>query len=113
MAFSTIAAHKLRSVLSMGSIAIGISTVILIASIVNGLDNHISGQISRLGSDLIWAFRFDIFTFTSPTEELRTRKPLMVEDAKTISQLPHIQSASASLRLVELQFGAGTYAVQY
>jgi len=113
MAFGTIATHKLRSGLSMGSIAIGISTVILIASIVNGLDNHISGQISRLGSDLIWAFRFDIFTFTSPTEELRTRKPLMTEDAKAISQLPHIQAASASLRLVEPQFGAGTYAVKY
>lgn len=113
IALGTIATHKLRSGLSMVSIAIGISTVILIASVVNGLDKHISGQISRLGSDLIWAYRFDIFTFTSPTEALRTRKPLMVEDAQALSEMPHIQAASASIRLVEPQFGAGTYSVKY
>src|SRR5215471_20546058 len=91
MALDTMLSHKLRSSLSMLSIALGISTVILIASVVNGLDRHISNQISRLGSDLIWAFRFDIFTFTSPTEELRTRKPLSVEDALALSELPHVK----------------------
>jgi putative ABC transport system permease protein len=113
MALSTLRAYKLRSGLTMLSVVASIATVIAISSVVNGLNSHISEQISRLGSDLVWAFRFDIFTFTSPSQEVRMRRKLTIEDAHAMHNLPHVRAASATIRFVEPQFGAGTYTVKY
>lgn len=110
---STLRAYKLRSGLTMLSVVASIATVIAISSVVNGLNSHISEQISRLGSDLVWAFRFDIFTFTSPSQEVRMRRKLTIEDAHAMHNLPHVRAASATIRFVEPQFGAGTYTVKY
>ena len=113
MALSTLQAYKLRSGLTMLSVVASIATVIAISSVVNGLNSHVAAQISRLGSNLVWAFRFDIFTFTSPTQELRTRRMLTVDDAHAMHTLPHVVAASATIRFVEPQFGAGTYTVKH
>ena len=113
MALDTLRTNKLRSALTVLGIVIGVSTVILISSVVNGLNTRISSQISELGSDLIWAFRFDVFTFSRPTEEIRTRRELTIEDAHAIRDLPHVQAAAASIRWFLPQFGAGTYSVKY
>jgi putative ABC transport system permease protein len=113
MALSTLRAYKLRSGLTMLSVVASIATVIAISSVVNGLNSHIVAQISRLGSELVWAFRFDIFTFTSPSQELRTRRMLTIDDAHAMRTLPHVRAASATIRYVEPQFGAGTYTVKY
>ena len=113
MALETLRTNKLRSALTVLGIMIGVTTVILISSVVNGLNTRISSQISELGSDLIWAFRFDVFTFSRPTEEIRTRKELTVEDAHAIHDLPHVLASSASIRWFLPEFGAGTYSVKY
>src|SRR5258708_31950974 len=88
MALETLRSNKLRSALTVLGIVIGVTTVILISSVVNGLNTRISSQISELGSDLIWAFRFDVFTFSRPTEEIRTRKELTIDDAMPCAICP-------------------------
>ena len=53
MAFFNILSNKVRSLLTMLGIIIGISSVILILSLGNGAQNMITGQLDSIGSGQI------------------------------------------------------------
>jgi len=113
MAVDTIRTNKLRSALTILGIVIGVAVVIAISSVVSGLDTSVMDSIRSMGSDLIFVFHFQPFTFSRPTEEMRTRKELTYEDYVAISQLPHVKAATVGIRYQRPEFGTGTYVVKY
>ncbi len=56
MALDTLRTNKLRSGLTILGIVIGISTVIPISSVINGINIRVSGFINSLGSNVFWVF---------------------------------------------------------
>ena len=113
MAMDTIRTNKLRSGLTVLGIVIGVSTVILISSVVNGFNSRISESVTSMGSNIIWAFHLDVITFTRPTPEMLQRKELSYDDAKNMETLPHVVAATAGIRWFNPQFGVGSVAVKY
>src|SRR5580704_15893983 len=89
MASDTIRGNKLRSGLTVLGIVIGVAVVIGVSSIGRGLDDNVRELVASIGSNVIFVFHLDFFTFGEMTEEMRTRKELTFEDAEAIKELPH------------------------
>jgi len=112
MAFETLRTNKLRSGLTVLGISIGISTVILISSAINGLNSNIDGFIRSLGTNSLWIFRFEPFGHRPTTEQLN-RKQLTYEDGVAMRGLPHVVAVDPNLTYENFQLGIGAVSIKY
>ena len=100
MALDTLRANKLRSGLTILGIVIGVMTVIIISSVVNGLNNSVGSFVQSLGSNVLFIFRFPVIG-QRPTTEMLTRKQMTYEDAMAMRDLPHVVAVSPALQYTD------------
>jgi putative ABC transport system permease protein len=112
MALETLRTNKLRSGLTILGIVIGVTTVITISSVINGVNNRVTDFVSSLGSNVFWVFHLPILTGQPTTEQL-TRKKLTLDDVMALRQLPHVVAADGGHQHVKPQFRVGDVAVKY
>ena len=84
MGLGTLRSHKLRSLLTVLGVIIGVVTVIVIASILSGMRSSIVGLVEEYGTENIYVFHLKTGFQGVPTREELSRKPLTLVDAKAI-----------------------------
>src|SRR5215212_11432448 len=100
MAIDTLRTNKLRSFLTIIGVVIGVITVMLISSIISGINVAVEKEVESFGTRSIFLYKMDIGIRTSaPTREERMRKPLTMDDAEAIAKLPSIETAVPFLNL--------------
>jgi putative ABC transport system permease protein len=112
MALETLRANKLRSGLTILGIVIGVTSVIAISSIINGLSNRVTDFVGSLGSNVFWVFHIPVIGVRPTTEQL-TRKKLTLEDVFALRTLPHVVAADGGKQYVKSQFRVGDVSVKY
>src|SRR5436853_165099 len=101
MAVDTVWTNKLRSALTILGVGVGVLTIIFMVSIIQGLNKAFAEQIEALGSNAIWATKFDPSIGHQPTSEEIHRKELTMEDAEAIRrEAPSIVSVSPFYRKI-------------
>jgi putative ABC transport system permease protein len=113
MAMETLRKNKLRSFLTVLAIVIGVTAVIGISSIVNGLNSNVDQMISSFGSNIVFAFHFPAFNFGRLPEDVRKRKELTYDDAMALKGLPHVQAVTVGMRYFQPQTGRGVFTLNY
>src|SRR6202161_702858 len=111
MALDTLRTNKLRSGLTILGIVIGVTTVIVISSVINGLNNRVSDFADSLGSNVFWVFHMPVIGVRPTTEQL-TRKKLTMDDLYAMRALPHVLAVDGSRRY-EKTFGVGDVSAKF
>lgn len=106
MAIDTIRGNKLRAFLTIFGVVVGVITVMLISSIISGINVAVEKEVESFGTRSIFLYKMDIGIRTSaPTREERMRKPLTMDDAEAITGLPSVEVAVPFLDISNNFFG--------
>jgi putative ABC transport system permease protein len=85
IALSSLRANKLRSVLTVLGILIGVSSVIAVVAITEGLDRYISDKVLELGSQSFTVQKMpDVITSREEWIRMQKRRDISLEDLETI-----------------------------
>ncbi len=103
---STLVANKLRSFLTVLGVVIGVITVMLIASIISGIDVSVKKEVESFGTRSIFISKFTpgIHVGRRSREE-RMRKELTYDDAIALSSLPAVEISVPFLDITNNFFG--------
>jgi putative ABC transport system permease protein len=112
LALDTLRKNKLRSGLTILGISIGIATVILISSAINGLNTNIASFVNTLGTNSLWVFQYVPFGRRQTTEELN-RKKMTYEDAIAMRSLPYVVAVDPELTSQNFQTGLGSVSLKH
>jgi putative ABC transport system permease protein len=90
IALETLRTHKLRSFLTLLGVVISTTTLIVVMSIINGMNLYIADRIANLGANV---FVLDQYSWTASDEEWlkqrRRNKPIRTEDYEFLKENLH------------------------
>jgi len=91
LALGSVFGHRLRSLLSMVGIAIGIASVILLTSIGEGTRRYMVAQLTQFGTNLIAVHPGKTQTSGLPGVFGGTTRKLTLDDALAVARVPGIE----------------------
>ena len=101
MAFDTLRTNKLRSSLTILGVGVGVLTVIVMVSFIQGLNKAFADQIESLGSNTIFVSKFEPSFGRPPGPDEIHRKDLTMDDAEALRQeAPSIVGVSPVRRML-------------
>ena len=86
----TLAAHRLRSLLTALGIAVGIAAVVLLTAIGTGLQLFVLGEFTQFGTHLIGIAPGKSTTHGLSGAIISNVRPLSLEDAEGLARQPHM-----------------------
>lgn len=87
-----VTAHRLRSVLTVIGITIGVAAVVLLTAIGEGIHRFVIGEFTQFGTNLIAVQPGKTSTFGVSGAVISTVRPLSLADAYALSRLPGIDA---------------------
>jgi putative ABC transport system permease protein len=88
VATSSLWAHKLRSVLTLIGVVIGVSAVIAVVSLINGANQYVATKVFNLGADVFGVSKEpSIVTNVDEFLEFEKRKIITTEDFEAVREL--------------------------
>jgi putative ABC transport system permease protein len=81
VALETLRAHKMRSFLMLLGIVLSVSTLIMVVSLISGVNLYVANRIANLGANVFLVLRFPIITDTDEfVKATRRNKPITWDD---------------------------------
>ncbi|MFO7445270.1 MAG: ABC transporter permease [Ignavibacteriaceae bacterium] len=94
IALRAIQANKVRSILTMLGIIIGVTSVVLMTTAIKGIDNSFQNGISSLGSDVLYIDKWAWFS-NEDWWKIRNRRNIKMEDFERFTEMAKLPLATA------------------
>jgi len=111
MAVSAVAAHKLRSALTLLGVLVGVFSIIVVMTSIRVMQSYVESELSQLGDQTFMVRKLPTVLFTRPEglEKMRRRKNI------TLQQGLRLQEGLTQARAVgvESYFWAGQFQTRY
>ncbi|HXG61986.1 MAG TPA: ABC transporter permease, partial [Planctomycetota bacterium] len=104
VALSALAANKLRSILAVLGIVIGVAAVIMVVAMGKGAQARVEETIRRMGVNLVFVHPGTVSRGSSAARTVSAEN-LTLEDARAVSRLPYVARVAPEVRR--------TYQVKY
>ena len=106
MALATLRSNKLRSFLTVIGVMIGVITVMLISSIISGVDTAVKRELESYGTNSMYIIKFNSGIHIGRlSREERMRKNLTYDDGIALAQLPAVELSVPFLDITNNFFG--------
>lgn len=106
-AFNSILAARMRSGLTVLGIMVGITAVVLLTAIGEGVRLFVLAQFTQFGTNLIAVVPGKTNTFGASVSSISNVRPLRVEDAEALMRLDHVVAMSPVVQgNAEVEFGS-------
>ena len=86
IALRSLVANKLRSILTLIGVIIGVMTVIAVVSIISGMNRYVEAEISSLGSTTFLIRKFGLITSDEQWHEQVKRKNFTLDDMEAVEE---------------------------
>lgn len=109
IAFQSVWANKLRTILTLIGIIIGVTTLIAVVSVINGMNNYMSERINSMGSNTFIIDKMGLITSEDDWLEARRRKRITLEDLRAVERhcsLCENVGGATDVDLVKVKYGS-------
>jgi len=102
MALDTLRTNKMRSVLTVLGVVIGITSIVGMTALIRGFDESLRELIAQAGPNIVYIERFGVTSFANGFElkEFLKRPNLTISDARALEQ------QTTTLQYVDIELGA-------
>ena len=107
LALDTLRVNKLRTFLTLLGVILSVFTLVLVMSVVEGLNRYVSDKVADLGANTVVFDRIGIITDIYELTKARRRPPFRTDDFEYVrdhAQLSHEVGASSS-RQLDVRYG--------
>jgi len=91
-------AHRLRSGLTALGIGIGVTAVVLLTSIGEGLQQYLLSEFTQFGTNIVSVTPGKATTFGASAASFNTTRPLSMADAEALSRVPFVTHSSGTVQ---------------
>jgi len=107
LAMDTLRVHKLRTFLTLLGVILAVFTLVLVMSVVEGLNRYIAQQVANLGSKTLIFTRFGIITNFQDFIKAQKRPPLRTDDYEYVRDhaVGLRQVGAAASRQLDVRYG--------
>ena len=111
MAMSAVAAHKLRSALTLLGVLVGVFSIIVVMTAMRVMQSVVEAELSQLGDQTFMVRKFPAILFTMPEgmEKIRRRKNITLQEGLRLQEAATLPRAVG----VEAYFWAGQIQTRY
>ena len=105
------AAHKLRSALTLLGVLVGVFSIIVVMTAMRVMQSYVESQLSQLGDQTFMVRKFPAVLFSMPEglEKIRRRRNITIQDGRRLEQSATLARAVG----VESYFWAGQIETRY
>ena len=93
--------------LTILGIVIGVTTVITISSVINGLNNNIQAMVQSIGTNLIWVYHMPVIGVRPTTGAVQSQEVDAWKMREAMALLPHVVAVDPGKRYEDYRLGLG------